>query len=108
MFHTRVGTLSAVTVLLSACAMPPAEQVEADAGVSRGALLASMCSTCHGTDGTGSKSIPQLAGIEADDLFETMKAFASGEEEATIMGRHAAGYTDDELKAIADYFANLE
>lgn len=108
MFHTRVGALSAVTVLLCACATPPAEQVEADEGVSRGALLASMCSTCHGTDGAGSKSIPQLAGIEADDLFDTMKALASGEEESTIMGRHASGYTDEELKAMADYFASIE
>lgn len=90
------GLLGAATLLSSA----GAEEV------SRGSLIAAMCSTCHGTDGKGSKSIPALTDIEADELFETMKAFQSGEEEGTIMDRHANGYTDEELKQVAEYFAS--
>jgi sulfide dehydrogenase cytochrome subunit len=79
----------------------------ADGGVSRGALLASMCNTCHGADGSGSKSIPALNELDADELVETMKAFQAGEEDATIMDRHAGGYSDEEIKAIADHFAQM-
>ncbi len=81
---------------------------QADEGVSRGALLAAMCNTCHGVDGGGSKSIPALNDLESDELIETMQAFQSGDEDATIMDRHATGYSEEELKALADYYATIE
>ena len=76
-------------------------------GVSRGALLAAMCDTCHGTNGEGADPNPDIAGMDAADMVELMKAFAEGEEESTIMDRHAQGYTDEELQAMADYYAEL-
>ena len=75
--------------------------------VSRGVLLASMCDTCHGTGGKGAGSMEDITGVEVADMIELMKAFASGEEESTMMGRHAQGYTDEELQAIAEHYANL-
>ncbi len=74
-------------------------------GVSRGALLASMCNTCHGTDGVGAKPMPGIAGETVADFVDIMQAFASGDEPASIMGRHAQGYTEDELRALAEYFS---
>jgi sulfide dehydrogenase cytochrome subunit len=82
--------------------------VQADEGVTRGALLAAMCNTCHGMDGGGSKSIPALNDLESDELVETMQAFQSGEEDSTIMERHATGYSEEELKALADYYASMQ
>ena len=73
-------------------------------GVSRGELLASMCNTCHGTDGKGAKPNPSINGEEVADFVDLMSAFASGEEPATIMGRHASGYSEADLKALAEYF----
>ena len=90
------GMVGAATLALSA----QAEEVP------RGALLAANCSACHGTDGKGSKSIPPLAGLDAEELVETMKAFQSGEEDGTIMDRHAKGYTEEELEQMAAYFAS--
>lgn len=91
----------------SAAAWAVSAAVQADAGVSRGALLAAMCNTCHGTDGSGSKSIPALNELDADELVETMKAFQAEEEDATIMNRHATGYSDEELQAIAEHYAKM-
>jgi len=34
-----------------------------------------------------------------------MQAFASGEEPTSIMDRHAQGYTEAELKLLAEYFS---
>lgn len=71
--------------------------------LSRGALLSAMCATCHGTDGRGSKPMPSINGMEVADMIDVMKAMASKEEPSTIMYRHAPGYTDEELKALAEY-----
>ena len=71
--------------------------------VSRGALLASQCAACHGTNGKGSAPMPSINGLTVKDMMDFMKAFASKEEPSTIMYRHAAGYTDEELKALAEY-----
>ncbi|MDH3693961.1 MAG: c-type cytochrome [Gammaproteobacteria bacterium] len=81
---------------------------QADEGVSNGALLASMCNTCHGVDGGGSKSIPALNDLESDELVETMQAFQTGDEDSTIMDRHATGYSEEQLKALADYYTSMQ
>jgi len=73
--------------------------------VSRAELLASMCATCHGTEGQGAKPMPGIGGEEPEDFVDLMQAFASGEEPTSIMDRHAQGYTEDELKLLADYFS---
>ncbi len=75
------------------------------AGLSLGALVASQCNTCHGTDGEGAQSVPRLAGLDADEIFESMKAFASGEDAASIMDRVAKGYSDEQLHAVANYYS---
>lgn len=84
-----------------------AQSTAADEVVSRGQLLASMCVTCHGPEGTGAKPNPSINGEDVADFVELMKAFASGEEPTSIMDRHAAGYTDEELQAIAEYFSEM-
>ena len=35
-----------------------------------------------------------------------MNDFRSGNRPSTVMGRHAKGYTDEEISLIAEYFAN--
>lgn len=68
-------------------------------------MLSDACTTCHGTDGKGSGKIPKLKGLDANDISESMHGFQTGEEKATIMHRYAKGYTNEELKLIANYFA---
>jgi sulfide dehydrogenase cytochrome subunit len=84
-----------------------ASAVQAEPAVSRGALLASMCVTCHGPDGQGMGDTPKINGKPAAELVKILQAMASGETKTIIMDRHAAGYTADELQAVADYFAGL-
>ncbi|HHQ42642.1 MAG TPA: c-type cytochrome [Chromatiales bacterium] len=91
---------AAVTGLLTA----------ADAGardISRGEILSMSCFACHGTDGRSASDIPPIYGIPADVLYHRLKAFKEGKTLSTVMGRHAAGYSDADLRAIADYLAGL-
>lgn len=69
-------------------------------------LLADTCNGCHGPDGTSyGPASPTIAGTNKDYMVETMQAFRDGKRPSTIMQRIAKGYSDDELKLIAEYFA---
>jgi cytochrome c553 len=69
-------------------------------------LLASNCFQCHGTDGRSDR-FEALAGKSARDIYGEMKEMQREPRRSNIMYPHANGYTDRELRAIADYFATL-
>lgn len=69
-------------------------------------MLANACAGCHGTHGASAgPSMPSLAGQSKVFFVDAMKKFKSGEREATVMGRLAKGYTDDQIVLMADFFA---
>ena len=71
-----------------------------------GRLLASNCFQCHGTNGTG--GFDKLTGKSASSLFSDLKEFASGKEDPNgIMAAHAMGFSDEQLKSIANYFSSI-
>lgn len=68
-------------------------------------LWASTCAACHGSDGQAQGAIPPIAGRSADQLLRTLLEFKNGQRPAaTVMHQHAKGYTDDELRRIAQAF----
>ncbi len=70
-------------------------------------MLGNTCAGCHGTDGASSgPAAPNIAGLSKDYFVETMRGFSNDEIPSTIMGRIAKGYSEDEIKALADYFGN--
>ena len=73
----------------------------AEAAPPRGAT---SCTGCHPrTAGRG--PIPSLNGQPAEQIVSQMTAFRSGERTSTVMTRIAKGFSDEEIRAIADYFA---
>lgn len=77
------------------------------AGPSQAAMLSNTCAGCHGTNGSSvGPSMPVIAGHPKEYLYETMQKFKTGERPSSIMGRLVKAYSDDELKMIADFFAN--
>jgi len=69
-----------------------------------GRLLASNCFQCHGTNGKG-PGFETLAGKSASELYQELKEFQSGKEGNGIMARHAMGYTDGQLHALAQWLS---
>lgn len=69
------------------------------------ALLASSCAACHGTNGHSVGGTPSLAGLERLYFIEQMHQFQTGERPSTVMMQHASGYTEEEIRLLADYFA---
>lgn len=71
-----------------------------------GAMLGDTCAGCHGLKGASAgATMPTIAGMSRDFLFNAMREFRSGQRSSTIMGRIARGYDDRQLALIADYFA---
>jgi cytochrome subunit of sulfide dehydrogenase len=71
--------------------------------------LAATCFTCHGNDGRSVGGVPPgLAGRSKAELLQALKDFKDGKRSATIMHQHAKGYTDQQLDAIAGYFAGVK
>ncbi len=70
--------------------------------------IASTCMSCHGPGGKSQGAIPNLAGLDKDYFVKAMKDFKSGARPASIMKRHASGYTDAEFEAMGAYFASLK
>lgn len=94
---------------LAACSTAPTTETAKAAPVTPGAAanMANNCFTCHGPDGRSPGSIPSLNTQTADTIAATLKAFKSGARPSTVMGRHAKGYSDAEIDALANYIGNL-
>lgn len=74
----------------------------------RSAVLASTCFACHGTDGKSPGSIPSIYGFPAQVMEMQLKTFRDGTRAATVMDRHAKGYTDEEISLIAEYLSQIK
>lgn len=101
----RVPVRGAICMLVAGIATLP---LSATAEVSRGQILASTCFACHGTDGKSPGAIPSLQGYSADILERQLKGFRDGTRAATVMNRHAKGYTDEEIRLLSEYLGSLE
>jgi sulfide dehydrogenase cytochrome subunit len=68
------------------------------------AIFANPCAGCHGTDGKSTGEIPALDSMSAEYIESAMLAFKSDKRPGTVMNRIAKGYTDEEIKLMAEYF----
>ena len=49
--------------------------------------------------------VPRLAGLDRAAIVTAMQDFRSGKRAATVMDRIAKGFTDEEIQAIAAWYA---
>ncbi len=67
--------------------------------------LAANCANCHGSQGVAKGNMPSLAGQPAAITIEQMEAFRADKRPATIMHQIAKGYTPEQVRKIAEFFA---
>jgi sulfide dehydrogenase cytochrome subunit len=69
-------------------------------------MLANTCAGCHGTNGASAGVyMPTIGGLDKGYLYSVMSDYKLGLRPSTIMGRLMKGYSDQELWAIAGWFA---
>lgn len=88
--------------LAALCTATPVHAAEPDGHLR---VLASSCAACHGSNGNSVGGTSVLAGLDATHFKLQMKSFRSGERASTVMHHHAKGLTEEEIAALADYFA---
>ena len=68
--------------------------------------IAATCANCHGTNGTSRGVVPSLAGQTRSDLATKMLEFKQNKRTGTIMPQLAKGFSDEQIDAVAAYFAS--
>jgi cytochrome c553 len=97
---TQTLAAAAIAALLTSGALPALAQ---DAHLARN--LAATCANCHGTNGQARGDMKPLAGVSAEKIIAMVNDYRSGDQPATIMHQIAKGYTDEQIKLIAQFFA---
>ncbi|MBN2646324.1 MAG: c-type cytochrome [Thiotrichales bacterium] len=102
-------TVSRLAKILAIAAIAPLSLTAQAGEISNAELSATTCFQCHGAEGKAAGgAIPPLAGYPEAIMVQQMLDMKSGKRPTTVMGRHAKGYSDDEIRAIAKYLATLK
>ncbi len=96
----KTWTLAAVCAV--AWTTPPGAWAQ-DALLARN--LAATCANCHGTNGQARGDMKPLAGLSAEKIIAAVADYRSGAQPATIMHQIAKGYSDEQIRLVAGYFA---
>ena len=65
---------------------------------------AASCTGCHAANAKVETGVPRIAGRNPAEIVAAMEAFRSGQKPASVMDRIAKGFSDAEIRAIADWF----
>lgn len=66
---------------------------------------AASCSGCHAANAKVETPVPPLKGRSQADIADAMIDYKSGKRSGTIMDRIAKGFSDEEIRAIAAWYA---
>lgn len=97
------GSAAGLVLIMLGFGSPPST---AFAAPPPGQLLAAQCAQCHGTNGQAVSGFESIRGKTAGEMFKTLLEMKTRPVE-TIMDRQARGYTDAQLRLIAEYLAKL-
>jgi sulfide dehydrogenase cytochrome subunit len=69
-------------------------------------MLARTCNGCHGVNGVSAgTTIPSIGGLPREYLRTVMKQWKYDERDSATMGRIIKGFSDDDIDALAVYYA---
>ena len=91
--------IAVASTLAPACAAPDIEL---------GRYLANQCMTCHRSATAGGVAIPNIFGAAEQRLVTTIKAYRDKKLPNEVMQSQTAGLKDDEIEALAAYFARTK
>lgn len=66
---------------------------------------ATSCSGCHAESPGVATPAPRINGLDPAVMLKAMQDFRSGARAATVMDRIAKGFSDEEVRAIAAWYA---
>jgi sulfide dehydrogenase cytochrome subunit len=101
--------IRAVGVVLAGMMSFPLLAAPAPTPQPTGEMMGNTCAGCHGTQGRlANEAFMPLAGMKQATFIRVMADFRSGARPATLMGHIAHGYDDEQVKAMAEFFAAIK
>jgi cytochrome c len=91
---------------LALLALPAAAEDEVKGDIEYGEYLSAECVACHQTQGHN-QGIPQIAGMNASGMVSILSAYKSKELNNATMQTIAARLDDEQMAALAVYYASL-
>jgi cytochrome c553 len=79
--------------------------VRAAGDIALGEYLSAECVTCHQLSGAVTAGVPAIVGLSQDAFLAALMAYKTGIRENQVMRSIAARLTDEEMAALAAYFA---
>jgi cytochrome c553 len=99
------------TLACNACAFAllslSLEAASAAPDIELGRYLSSECITCH-RGGTAKSAIPNIYGLEEKSFVEVIKAYRDKRLNNAVMQNIAGRLKDEEIEALAAYFARTK
>ena len=81
--------------------------LEIEGDIAYGEYLASDCQTCHSAD-NANEGIPGINGWEIEDFVYALHEYKKKYRENQVMQMMAGSLGDEEIAALASYFASLQ
>jgi cytochrome c553 len=70
-----------------------------------GEYLSSECVGCHQATGATAGGVPSIVGLPRNAFVNALKAYKTGQRDSDVMRNIAARLSDEEMEALAAYFA---
>ena len=104
--HSQASTLSDQDMLDIAAYFSGKPLKPGNAPVGKAPDAAQVCVACHGPDGVGiTPQYPSLAGQHADYIERALHDYKKGGRKNPIMGTFAGQVKDEDVKVLAEYYA---
>lgn len=104
--HAHASTLSESDMTDVAAYLAGREVASAGHAVGTAPKASHTCVACHGSDGIGIlPEYPSLTGQHEDYLEEALRAYRSGQRRNAVMAGMTASLTDEDIEALAHYYA---
>ena len=101
-------TLEAISLYIEASAGKPTKAAYTSGDAKKGKKLAEACTACHTNDIDDGATGPILAGQHGNYLVKVMKDYQSGVRKDAVMQSMVGSFSEDDLKDIAAYFADMK
>ena len=92
-------------ILGFACAVKAAFATELAPEARHERSLAATCASCHVRSGSAYSLVSPLEGRSEATIAGALRQFKSGTRQGTVMPQLAKGYTDEQIEAIARWYA---